>query len=165
MGLLLAVQLRGTVNVPEPAGRTLRELRLGTRFRASLLPDTPSHRGMLSRVRNYVAWTPVGSELLRKLLATRARKANGQPLQNVDLGPLGFRDLDHFVEALMSEKVRYTQVPGLKPSFALSPPRGGFKRSTRLAARAGGVLGENPSLGPLVERMLPAVQNGRTRRA
>jgi large subunit ribosomal protein L30 len=148
------------VNVSEPSWQTLRELRLGTRFRASLLPDTPGYRGMLSRVRTYVAWTSVEKTLLRKLLATRARKANGQPLQSSDLPALGFRDLDHLVEALASEKVRYVQVRGLKPSFALTPPRGGFKRSTRLPAAAGGVLGENPSLGPLVERMLGAARNG-----
>jgi large subunit ribosomal protein L30 len=162
MGLLLAVQLRGTVNVSEPVGQTLRELRLGTRFRASLIPDSPSCRGMLGRVRTYVAWTPVERQLLRKLLATRARRTDGRPLQNADLLALGFRDLDQLVEALMSEKVRFAHVRGLKPSFALGPPRGGFKRSTRLPARAGGVLGENPLLGPLVERMLPVGHDGRT---
>ena len=43
---------------------------------------------------------------------------------------------------------------GLKPYFGLSPPRGGFKRSSRRQFREGGILGENPTLPDMVRRMM-----------
>jgi large subunit ribosomal protein L30 len=42
----------------------------------------------------------------------------------------------------------------LKPFFGLSPPKGGFKRSSRRAFREGGILGENPLLPEIVRRMI-----------
>jgi len=46
------------------------------------------------------------------------------------------------------------EVKGIKPFFALSPPKGGFKRSTRRMYAQGGVLGENPELLSIVEKMI-----------
>ena len=41
----------------------------------------------------------------------------------------------------------------LKPFFRLHPPRGGFKKSTKILAPKG-VLGENKDIDKLIERML-----------
>lgn len=149
MGLLLAVQLRGTVNLPVAVRRTLRLLRLGRRFRAALVPDTPAHRGMLRRVRSYVAWAPADKQVVKRLLQTRGPHTS-QPLEQ-----LGYRDLDELADALLRGKMHARQLKPFRTTFALAPPRGGFRRSTRRPASVGGVLGENPRLAQLIERMLP----------
>ena len=50
--------------------------------------------------------------------------------------------------------MRLSAVKGLRPFFNLSPPRGGFKVSTRRKFGEGGVLGMNPKLPELVRRMI-----------
>ena len=45
-------------------------------------------------------------------------------------------------------------IEGLKPFFRLSPPKGGYKISTRRSSGQGGVLGQYSNLLTLTERML-----------
>ena len=45
-------------------------------------------------------------------------------------------------------------IGGMLPYFALAPPKGGFKRSTRRQFREGGTLGPNPELPTVVKRMI-----------
>ena len=67
MACLLVVRLRGTVNVPHWAETTLRHLNLHKRYSATLVADTPSIKGMLKKVKDYVAWSPVDAELIKEL--------------------------------------------------------------------------------------------------
>ncbi|MCL4518008.1 MAG: hypothetical protein M1587_02295 [Thaumarchaeota archaeon] len=43
---------------------------------------------------------------------------------------------------------------GMRQFFRLNSPKGGFKRSIRRPFKAGGILGENPELGKIVEKMI-----------
>jgi large subunit ribosomal protein L30 len=43
---------------------------------------------------------------------------------------------------------------GIKPWFALSPPKGGFKRKTKTQYMQDGILGEDVELADIVKRML-----------
>jgi len=47
-----------------------------------------------------------------------------------------------------------TKIKPLKPWFALSPPRKGFKRSTKRLYGQKGILGHNKELTALVKRMM-----------
>ena len=47
-----------------------------------------------------------------------------------------------------------TKLKPLKPWFALSPPRQGFKRSTKRLYGQKGILGHNKELITLVKRMM-----------
>jgi len=46
------------------------------------------------------------------------------------------------------------KIKSLKPWFALSPPRQGFKRSTKRLYGQKGVLGYNKELSTLIKRMI-----------
>ncbi|KAG2473998.1 MAG: hypothetical protein NPMRTHETA2_620001 [Nitrosopumilales archaeon] len=51
-------------------------------------------------------------------------------------------------------QISLSKLKPLKPWFALSPPRHGFKRSTKKMYGEKGVLGQNKELGALVKNMM-----------
>jgi len=55
---------------------------------------------------------------------------------------------------LAEGKTSLTKLKPLKPWFALSPPRHGFKRSTKRMYGQKGVLGQNKELDTLVRNMI-----------
>jgi len=56
--------------------------------------------------------------------------------------------------SLSEGKISMSKIKPLKPWFALSPPKQGFKRSTKRLYGQKGVLGHNKELTSLVKRMM-----------
>jgi large subunit ribosomal protein L30 len=50
--------------------------------------------------------------------------------------------------------VSISKIDGIKPWFALGPPKGGFKRKTKTQYTQHGVLGDDAGLVEIVKRML-----------
>jgi len=57
-------------------------------------------------------------------------------------------------KALSENKINLSSLSNLKPSFRLSPPKGGFRKSTRRMYSQGGTLGYNPDLSKLISNMV-----------
>jgi len=154
MACLLVVRLRGTVNVPHWAETTLRLLNLHKRFSATLVPDTPSIKGMLRKVKDYVAWAPVGADVIKELLERRGKVSRRKRLTLEDVKKLGFEDFASLAASLAEGKVSLNKLELIKPFFNLHPPRGGFPASSKKPYTQKGVLGENQELPKLVLKML-----------
>ena len=67
---------------------------------------------------------------------------------------IDFNDIDDLAQALLDNKISISKISNLKPSFRLSPPRGGFKKSTRRMYSQGGTLGYNPDLLNILSNMM-----------
>jgi large subunit ribosomal protein L30 len=162
MGKLLVVNLHGLINVPRGTRETLIQLGIGKRFAAAVVGDDPVSKGSVHLCKDYVAWAPLDSELLTSLLQSRGRVSNSKTLDEEQLKALGFKTYADLAQAIMKGETTSTlsSIEGsakglkLKPFFGLSPPRGGFKRSSRRQFREGGILGENPLLPEIVRRMI-----------
>jgi len=156
LGKLIVVNLHGLINVPTGTRATLIQLGIGKRFAAAIVGDDPVSMGTVRLCKDYVAWAPLDPELLTKLLESRGRISNSRMLDAEALKAMGFKSHADLAKAIMKGETsdRLSAVKGLKPFFGLSPPRGGFKRSSRRQFREGGILGENPSLPELVRRMI-----------
>ncbi|MBI2126938.1 MAG: 50S ribosomal protein L30 [Thaumarchaeota archaeon] len=153
MPSLLVVNMRGLINTRTVVRDTLSRLNIETRFRATVVPDTPSHRGMLEMAKEHVAWCESNSELLTELLQKRGR-AEGKTAINQDvLKVLGYQNLGDLAKALSNGEITLNAL-GVKPSFTLNSPKGGFKRSIRRMYSQGGVLGHNPELPKIVRAMI-----------
>ena len=63
------------------------------------------------------------------------------------LGGLGFKDYEELSAKIMAEGGRLSSIEGIRPFFTLSPPKGGFKRSTRRQYGEGGVARLQPQAG------------------
>jgi large subunit ribosomal protein L30 len=62
--------------------------------------------------------------------------------------------VDELAAAISEGKTSMNTLKPIKPWFALSPPKKGFKRSTRKTYGEGGILGQNKDLADLVRSMI-----------
>jgi large subunit ribosomal protein L30 len=149
----LVVRMRGTVNVPYWANTTLQSLNLVKKFRATIVPESDEYSGMLDRIRQLVAWCRVDNETVKDLLDKKGRKTASQPLKKTDL-PKEYDSLDKLASDIANDAVIFSRLNGIKPWFALNPPRGGFKKSIKKQVPQNGMLGENKLLIDLVKKMM-----------
>jgi large subunit ribosomal protein L30 len=149
----LVVRMRGTVNVPYWANTTLESLNLVKKFRATIVPESDEYSGMLNRIRQLVAWCHVDNETVKDLLDKKGRKTASQPLKKADL-PKDYNSLDKLASDIANDAVVFSKLNGVKPWFALNPPRGGFKKSIKKQVPQNGILGENKLLIDLVKKMM-----------
>lgn len=150
----LVVRISGQVDVPNWARTTLRLFKLDKKYRATIVPAKENTLGMLNKIRHYISWIEVDDSLAKELLEKKGRKSGYQKVSESDLKQLGFNNIDELASALSEGKAAMSKLKPLKPWFALSPPRHGFKRSTKRMYDQRGVLGENKELGELVRRMM-----------
>ena len=149
----LVVRIKGTINIPQWAKTTLNGLNLDKRFRATIIPESPEYLGMLRRVKEEVAWTKADANIVKDLLEKRGRKTGYKPLSDSDI-PKEYQSIDELATAIAEDKTSMSKLEGIKPWFALSPPKGGFKRKTKRQYAENGVLGNDDELIEIVQRML-----------
>lgn len=149
----LVVRIKGTVNIPRWAQITLDGLNLDKRFRATIVPESTEYLGMLRKVKEEVAWTKADAGIVKELLEKRGRKTGYKPISKSDL-PKEYKSMDDLAAAIAENKVAISKLEGIKPWFALSPPKGGFKRKTKTQYAQNGILGEDGELVEIVKRML-----------
>ena len=153
-GAYLVVRIKGLADVPHWADTTLRLLKLERKYRATIVPARDNTLGMLKKIQHYVAWKEVDAGLARELLDKRARKSGYRRVSDGDLARLDFKSMDELASSLAAGTASLSKLRPLKPWFALAPPRGGFKRSTKRLYGQKGVLGHNDELDAVVRRMM-----------
>jgi len=149
----LVVRIKGTVNIPQQAKKTLNGLNLDKRFRATIVPESAEYLGMLRKVKEEVAWARADTSIIKELLEKRGRKSGYKPITKPDL-PKEYNSIDDLASAIAENKAILSKLDGIKPWFALSPPKGGFKRKTKTQYMQDGILGEDGELSEIVKRML-----------
>jgi large subunit ribosomal protein L30 len=148
------IRLRGSVNTKPEIKDTLKMLRLNQINHCVLVPDTPNYKGMIQKVKDYVAYGPVNAETLALILENRGRVAGGDRLTDeYVVKNSGYKSIKEFAEALASGKAAMSDVTGLNPVFRMHPPRKGHAGLKRTFQQGGalGNYGEDISL--LVEKM------------
>jgi large subunit ribosomal protein L30 len=151
--VILAVRMRGTVNIPYWANSTLEYLNLKTKFSATLLPESEDYLGMLRKVAQMVAWSKADESMVRELVITRGRMRGSVPLSDANV-PDKFGNIESLAREIVENKVKLSDLKNMKPFFRLGPPKGGFKRKSKKQYSDGGILGNNKDLSNLVRRML-----------
>jgi large subunit ribosomal protein L30 len=154
LGLLLVVNVHGAINSPAPVRKALGELKVLRKFSASVVPDDGPTLGMLKLCKGFVAWSPVGADLLATLLKKRGMVSSTRELDLASLKKLGYKKHEELAAKMVKKNLRLSAVEGVRPFFRLAPPRGGFKRSLRRQFTEKGVLGANPKLEEIVRRMV-----------
>ena len=149
------VQIRGEVNQSGAVRDTLGMLNLHKVNHCTLVPETDTYRGMITKVNDWVAHGEPSVETVELLLAKRAEPAEGDA--DVDEDWLAeHTDYDSFgalAEALVNEETSLRE-QGLSPTLRLHPPRGGHD-GLKKAVKEGGQLGKHPTenIDDLLEAM------------
>ena len=149
------VQLRGEVDQSAAVRDTLEMLNLGRVNHATLVPETDTYTGMITKVNDWVAHGEPSTETVALLLRRRGAPAEGETTiddawvaDNTD-----YDDIDALAEALVAEETTL-QAAGLSPTIRLHPPRGGHD-GIKQPVKTGGQLGvhEPDDIDTLLEAM------------
>lgn len=155
MGLLAAIRLRGNVGVPADVRSTLRMLRLTRANHATLLEDDPALRGMLEKASGYLTYGELNLETLIVLLKERGRLRGDKPLIDDYAKKLKFNSMEELATALFEGKLKFKDLPNIKPVFRLHPPSGGFNKSIKKPYGSGGELGyRGRDINELLKKMI-----------
>ena len=109
---------------------------------------------MLKKIQHYISWQEIDTKTTKELLDKKGRRTGYKKITNEDISQAGFKTIDDLAVSLSEGKISMSKIKPLKPWFALSPPRQGFKRSTKRLYGQKGVLGHNKELTSLVKRMM-----------
>ncbi len=157
--LMAIVRIRGRVDVKPDIKHTMDMLHIRRKYWATVVPFTPSYKGMLHKVKDYTTYGEIDRETLLELLLARGELTTGGRLTDEWLNEhreeTGFSNVQELVDALMEGRAKLHKLRWLKPYFRLHPPKGGFKRTTKRAWNDGGELGyRGKEINKLIRRMI-----------
>ena len=150
----LVVRIKGQADVPHWANTTLNLLKLEKKYRAVILPVKDNTAGMLKKIQHYISWQEIDTKTTKELLDKKGRRTGYKKITSEDISQAGFKTIDDLAVSLSEGKISMSKIKPLKPWFALSPPRQGFKRSTKHLYGQKGILGYNKDLLTLIKRMM-----------
>ncbi|MCD6373765.1 MAG: 50S ribosomal protein L30 [Thermococcus sp.] len=155
MAKLALIRLRSGIRAKGEVRDTLAMLRLHRINHLVIIDDTPSYKGMVQKVKDYITWGEIDKETLAKLLRKRGRLIGNKPVTEEYVQEKLGMGIDEFAEKVVKGEMKLTDLPNIKPVFRLHPPRGGLKGSKKRSFKEGGALGyRGEKINELIERML-----------
>src|SRR5512145_80356 len=137
------VRLRGQVNVRYTIEDTMKMLRLHKVNHCVFVPEDPHFKGMVQKVKDYVAYGKIDAKTLAEVLENRGRLEGDTRLTEEYIREnTAYDSIQAFAEAVVEGKASLKDVPKLKPVFRLHPPRKGHSGIKR-TVQQGGVLGNH----------------------
>jgi large subunit ribosomal protein L30 len=144
--MIVVIRISGLVGIDKNIESTLERLRLKRKYACVILPETSEIKGMLEKVRAYVAYGKIDKETLKLLILRRGRIAGSKPI-----------DAKKISDAMITEifeSRRKLEDFGLKQFFRLHPPVKGFKKSTKQFYPRGMLGNHAEKVNELIMRML-----------
>ena len=142
MNNIAIVRIRGSININQKIKNTMNLLRLYNKNYCVVLKNTPSIKGMVNKIKDYITWGEIDDETYKLLIEKRGKEYKGP-------------------EKDSKEKIKYKKfivVDGkkYKPFFALNPPRKGYgRKGIKIVFKAGGALGyRGEKITDLIKRMI-----------
>ncbi|MCL9816575.1 50S ribosomal protein L30 [Natronocalculus amylovorans] len=150
------VQLRGRVNMSQGVRDTLSMLNLHHVNHATLVPDTETYNGMVTKVNDYVAFGEPSEEVVALILERRGSPFEGEGsiddewvAENTE-----YSDISSLAAALVAEETTLRE-QNLAPVLRLHPPRGGHD-GIKHPVKEGGQLGRHSTDG--IDELLEAMR-------
>lgn len=137
------VRLRGNVNLSPEIRYTFELLRLHRVNHCVVAEENEYSRGMIRKVKDYVAWGEISEEMLETMLRNRGRVQGGNKLsEDIIREKTSVTTFKELAEALRSGEITIKELAaqGIKPVFRLHPPRKGH-RGLKRSFKEGGELG------------------------
>ena len=149
------IRVRGTVNVKPDIKKTMQLLRLTRANHCVLLEENVVYNGMLQIVKDYTTWGEINKETLTKLISTRGKLIGDKPLTAEYLKTATlYHSFEKLSEAILENKVKYKEIPEVKPLFRLNPPKKGHRTIKRSFVNKGALGYRKDEINKLIERML-----------
>ena len=137
------IRIRGAHGMNRKILHTLHLLNLYRTNSATLVRTTSSTKGMIQKAKDYIAYGPISSEYIKKMLDKRGLLVGNKPITDTFVRTnTVYKSVGDLAKALHSGNIVLNQITGLKPVFRLHPPIGGYPGSIKKAVGAGGSLGK-----------------------
>jgi len=150
------VQLRGKVNMSQGVRDTLSMLNLHRVNHATLIPDSDTYNGMVTKVNDYVAFGEPSEEVVALIVERRGSPLEGDGsiddewvAENTE-----YDDISSLAAALVAEETTLRE-QNLAPVLRLHPPRGGHD-GIKHPVKEGGQLGRHSTDG--IDELLEAMR-------
>ena len=141
--LFAVIRVRGPVNIRQDIEETLRLMRLNRVNHCVLVPNDPSHLGMLHKAEEYITWGEINRQTLEKLLFKRGRD-DGKGIEKSKAAELAKKI---FAAGRLAKDLN------LNPVFRLNTPSKGYKPIRRYYPK--GALGyRGKEINTLLKRMV-----------
>jgi large subunit ribosomal protein L30 len=146
------VRIRGGVNTRPEIRDTLDLLHMNRVNHCAVVKEDPHYRGMIQKVKDYVAWGQIDDDTLALLLEKRGRLSGNRRLTEALIKEkTAFGSFKEFAKAVNAGSASFKDLE-IKPVFRLHPARKGL-RSTKKTVPQGGVLGFHESINDLITKM------------
>jgi large subunit ribosomal protein L30 len=150
-----AIRVRGSVNVNPDIKKTMELLRLTRTNHCVLLEENAVYKGMLHMVKDYTTWGEISKETLTKLISSRGKLIGDKPVTAEYLKTATpYHSFEKLSEAILEDKVKYKEIPLIKPLFRLNPPKKGHRTVKRSFVNKGSLGYRKDKINTLIERML-----------
>ncbi len=152
--MLAAIRIRGRAGINKDVEKTLKYLRLTRVNHLVILPKTPSIIGMLEKAKDYITWGDIDKKTLEELIVKRGRTAGNKPIDQKYLESINFKSFEELADAIIEKKIKYNDLPDIKPVFRLNPPRGGFRNTKRAVKEMGDLGYRGKGINELIKKMM-----------
>ena len=150
-----AVRVRGIINVKPDIKKTMNLLNLTRVNHCVILEENPSTKGMLQVAKDYITWGEIDKTSLLKLINARGRLEGDKELTEDHLKTTtSYNTVDKLVDAIISSKFKYKEIPNIKPIFRLSPPKKGYEGIKRSFVNKGALGYRGKEINRLIEKMI-----------
>ena len=138
---IAVILVRGLARIRKPIKDTILMLKLKKKHQCVIVEDTPMNKGMLVKVKDYIAWGPINEETYKLLIQKRGKAYEGR---------LTDRKEKYHYKTLSFSGKHYL------PYFRLNPPKKGFGiKGIKVAYNASGSLGNRgEKINDLIKRMV-----------
>jgi large subunit ribosomal protein L30 len=156
--VLCVIRVRGAHGMRRTILDTLKLLNLHSVNHAIVVPADKCTFGMIQKAKDYIAYGPIDTDTLAKMLHKRGLIVGNQPLTDAHVQYVTdakFNSIDDLAKGIVKNQVRIREIRGLKPVFRLRPPQGGYAGSIKKPLKAGGVLGNHgENINKLLRKMI-----------
>lgn len=152
MSYLVAIRVRGRTGIKPDLKYTLNLLNLTRINHCGVYRNDEKSKGMLLKVKDYIAYGEISEEIFSKMVLKRGRLKGDKRITPEFITSVNEKDIDSLVNNLFSGKTTLTGL-GIKRVFRLHPPKGGYK-STKHSYPRGSLGYMGGEVNDLLKRMI-----------
>jgi len=150
-----AIRVRGIINVKPDIKKTLNLLNLTRANHCVILEEDKSTKGMLQVAKDYITWGEINKDSLTKLITSRGKlEGDKQLTDEIIKSATSYGSIEKLSQAILESKIKYKEIPNIKPIFRLNPPKRGYEGIKRSFVNKGALGYRSKEINKLIERMI-----------
>lgn len=156
MTKIAIIRMAGQQGLNKDIKTTFKILNLHKKYTCIIVENKPNIIGALKKIKDHVTWGEIDKKTLALLLEKRGKLPGNKQLTKGYVKEKTNTEFEKFIDNLNENKKRIKDIPGLKPFFRLTPPRGGLEsKGIKKPFSIGGALGyRKEKINDLIQRML-----------